>query len=245
MFLNRSRYLLVLGSILPAVGFLFSSERKTETLISQSLLRHQKNLSKIFLQGEYLDYLEFVHDQRASKKLEWKQFLEIHELAKLVSKTLDNAEMKEDVKQGVLILHISRNIGIEEAFQKLKESSFMEKEESIFKAAFFSFLVEVAESSPESFTEEIYLDLKRMKKACFVLKKQGVKEAYSYYKTKLANLLELDMDSVLNRHLLKIALKKRIYSVEEIQKEKKALLELSFDKLQEVIHDEHVVVDLL
>lgn len=244
-FLSRYKYVIILGSILGGVAFLFSTQPQRELPLNHFILPYQKDLCKVFLDGEYLDYLEFIQNQRTSKKLDWKQFQEIHELGKSVSKILESVEAKEDILEGVLIFQISRTAGIEECFYKLKESSLLQKEDLIFKAAFFSFLVETGKSLPESLNKEGYLDLLRIKKACLLLKKQSVKEAFSYYKRKLSNLLELDMESVLDRYLLKVALQKRIYSKEEIETEKKALLQLTFDKLQQIIHDEHVVVDLL
>ena len=58
-----------------------------------------KKAFKIFLSGEYEDYLEFVKDQPQEKRLEWKQFQEIRELGSKVVNELD-----EQVKFVRLIL---------------------------------------------------------------------------------------------------------------------------------------------
>ncbi len=245
MFLNRYRYVAISALILIALGFLFSSENKAHTLLSHNLLHPQKEISKIFLEGEYIDYLEFVQGQPKGKKLEWKQFQKIHELGKSVSSVLENSNLRDHLLEGVAILEISQKSGVEKCFCKLKESDLLEKDESIFQAAFFLLLVRIAENSPDLLTKEVYLNLIRLKKSALLIKKEGYKAAFAHYKGKLAGLLELDMDSVLHSHLLQVALEKEIYSVEDILKVKEALLKLPFEKICEIIHDERVGADPL
>ncbi len=297
MFLSRYRHLVILGLVLVAIGFLFSSELKVHALLNHSALHSKKEVSKVFLEGEYVDFLEFIQDQPKEKKLEWKQFQEIHELGKSVAAILENlarishkearkcgADIESDwkndreniihtdkasghlfldesidgtdfqqicekcgldLKKGISILEISQKEGVEECFCKLKESGLLEKEENIFEAVFFAFLVHIGETSPKLLTKEFYLDLVRLKKSALLIKKVGYKGAYKHYKTKLASLLGLDMDSVLQRYLLKVALERRIYNSEDIQKVKEALLLLPFDKMSEIIHGERVEEDLL
>ena len=123
-------------------------------------------------------------------------------------------------------------------FFQLKKRDLLEKNEPLFDAALFVHMSNIAENSSETFTNELYLDLMRIKKSVLILKNEGGKEAYAHYKARLAHLLELDMGSPLNQHLLKEALKMNIYTPSEIQKMKAHLLSLPSDKICAIIHGE-------
>lgn len=231
--LKKYKYLMLPLLIVIGIGLSFAAEHKEHLLIVEPTFVPEKKEFKIFLNGEYEDYLEFIKDQPKEKKLEWKQFQEIRELGNKLGSVVENSDPKI-----LAILQLSRGKNIEKMFNELKASAIIEKDESLFEATFFKYMANLGDNSPEVFTKELYADLMRIKKATSLLKKEGGSEAFTDYKERLARLLELDMGSPLNQHLLKEALKKHIYTVDEIQKVKAYLLALPSDKLCAIIHGE-------
>lgn len=234
----KIRYVLLVFLTGAGIAILFAVEHKDHVLESEELYVSPKNTITLFLDGGYEDYLEFIRDQPKEKRLEWKQFQEIHEIGKKVEKELDDQKISEIIA----ILQLN----LEESFATLKKSKIIQENEALFEAAFFIYTID----SFKNASKEEYADLLRVKKAISLLKSGSEKEAFDFYKTKIANLLELDTGSILHRYLLKEALKRRIYSIPEIQKVKAELLalpseemckrlSLNSEKVSEVIHAEH------
>ena len=194
----------------------------------------EKKITTLFLEGSYEDYLDFVLTQPKEKRLEWKQFKEIRELG---NKNL--LDLKNCDPNLVSLFCLARENKVEEMFQKLDDSSILEMDEKSLDVAFFMHMVKIGETAPGSFTREVYLDMMRMKRALSFLKKGGGKEAFSYYQSRLASLLDLDTGSLLGRYLLKSAMQKGIYTAEEIRSVKKDLLALPAEELRILIRGEH------
>ena len=224
--------LIVLG-----IALSFAAENKDHLVVREPSFATEKKEFKVFLNGEYEDYLEFIRDQPKEKRLEWKQFQEIRELSNKIGDAIEKSDPKI-----VAILQLGREKNIEEMFRLLKECSIARKDESVFEstfeASFFKYMANLGDNAPETFTKELYADLIRIKKATSILKTEGGREAFTFYKGRLSKLLELDMGSPLNQHLLREALQRQIYTVSEIQKVKAYLLSLPSDKLCAIIHGE-------
>ncbi len=232
-FLKNYKFSAPLLFILMAIVIAIGAEHKDCQVIKVYPPAAEKKVVEVFLEGEYEDYLQFVRGQSKEKRLEWKQFVEIQALGRKVSCILEKGN-----SQISSVLHLARENRMEEMFVKLKEILPPGEDENAFETAFFMHMVELGETSPDAFTRELYADLIRIKRAVALLKSEGSNSAYSYYQSKLANLLQLDVGSVLNRYLLKVAMEKQIFSSQEIAEVKEELLALPAEKICAIIRGE-------
>jgi hypothetical protein len=192
----------------------------------------EKKALALFLEGEYEDYLYFTRSQDKEEKLTWVQFQQMHQEGKKLKNEMSKLSNQNELENAVKHLEISRSGHYEEMFQKLKFSKIIEINEPLFEAAYFLFMVKIAEENPNQFNKEIYKDLIRLKKSLSLLSSHDADAAFLYYKRKLANILELDLGSPLNQYLVQLAISKKIYSKEEIEKIKSELIQLPFEVLK-------------
>jgi hypothetical protein len=235
--LKAIKFILFIGFflILTAV-WLHSADSKESLLPRKEVKISEKKALALFLEGEYEDYLYFTRGQEKENKLAWAQFQEMHQEGKKLKNEMSKLSNQDELQNTVNYLEISRLGDYEEMFQKIKQSKIVEMNLPLFEAAYFLFMVKIAEENPLNFNKNLFKDLFRLKKSLELLRLEDTETAFYYYKRKLANVLDLDLGSPLNQYLVQIAILKKIYSKEEIEKIKKDLLSLPFDELKSTIY---------
>lgn len=217
--------------LVTGVAILVATEYREHPTLQGAPKISKKTVLEIFFDGEYEDFLELTKDQSKEKKLEWRQFEDIKERARIY-------RAGEACSQRAEIVSLLQT-DVEICLNTLKDLDLIEKNREVFEAAFFEYLTQEAENNRALFTKEIYNDLLRLRKSILLLETESSEAAFSYYVTRFQGFLDLDRRSVLDRYLLKEAIKNHIYTKQEIQKVKDELLAKSSEEICQIIHGVH------